>query len=162
MVQAGGLDSIEVPSRARTVPIDNGNFILQLTDSLTERRCALRVDPKAAQLPLTQILQTYLQCCPEQLLKDGHAPAASAETLRTLQDLVYVVSDSGHLGNLVKGIAFKQRNRIVSLERPPEVTVIQTDAKVVSLINIEIDRNNVGYDRNWTGFRRRRWDHHAL
>ena len=94
------------------VVTDQGNFILQLTDSLTRRRCALRVDAQAARLPLSQLLRTYFQRCPvEQLLKDGRTTDASAETLGTLQDLVYAVSDSGHLGDVLKGVAFKQQGQ---------------------------------------------------
>ena len=144
------------------VVTDQGNFILQLTDSLTRRRCALRVDAQAARLPLSQLLRTYFQRCPvEQLLKDGRTTDASAETLGTLQDLVYAVSDSGHLGDVLKGVAFKQQGQVASLERPPKVAVTQAGDKVVSLIDIEIDRTNVGYDRNWAGFHRRRWARQA-
>ena len=141
---------------------DQGNFILQLTDSLTRRRCALRVDAQAAILPLSQLLRTYFQCCPiDQLLKDKRITDASAETLGTLQDLVYAVSNSGHLGDVLSGVAFKQQGRVASLERPPKVAVTQAGDKVVSLIDIEIDRINVGYDRNWAGFHRRRWERQA-
>ena len=141
---------------------DQGNFILQLTDSLTRRRCALRVDAQVARLPLSQLLRTYFQSCPiEQYLKDGRTTDSSAETLGTLQDLVYAVSDSGHLGDVLKGVAFKQQGRIASLERPPKVAVTHAGDKVVSLIDIEIDRANVGYDRNWAGFHRRRWERQA-
>ena len=141
---------------------DQENFILQLTDSLTRRRCALRVDAQAARLPLSQLLQTYFQRCPvDQLLKEGRATEASLQTLGTLQDLAYAVSDSGRLGDELKGVAFKQQGRIASLERPPTVDVTHAGDKVVSLIDVEIDRSNVGYDRNWAGFHRRRWERRA-
>ena len=86
---------------------------------------------------------------------------ASAETLETLQDLVYVVSDSGRLGEMFNGVVFRQRGQVAALQRPPKVVVTQAGDKEVSLIDIEIDRMNVGYDRNWTGFHRRRWERHA-
>ena len=146
----------------RIVVTNQANFILQLTDSMTGRRCALRVDSQAARLPLSQLLRTYFQRCPvEQLLKDGRATNASLKTLGALQDLVYAVSDSGHLGDVLKGVAFKQQGQVASLERPPKVDVTHVGDKVVSLIDIEIDRTNVGYDRNWAGFHRRRWERRA-
>ena len=94
-------------------------------------------------------------------MKDRRTTDASAGTLGTLQDLVYAVSDSGHLGNVLKGVAFKQQGQVASLERPPKVAVAHAGHKVVSLIDIEIDRTNVGYDRNWAGFHRRRWERQA-
>ena len=146
----------------RIVVTDQRNLILQLTDSLTRRRCALRVDAQAARLPLSQLLRTYFQRSPvDRLLKDRRITDASAETLGTLQDLVYAVSDSGHLGDVLKGVAFKQQGRVASLEGLPKVAVTRAGHKVVSLIDIEIDRTNVGYDRNWTGFHRRRWERQA-
>ena len=87
--------------------------------------------------------------------------AASAETLGTLQDLVYVVSDSGVLGDMFKGVAFRQRGQTAELESPPKAVVTRAGDRKVSLIDIEIDRTNVGYDRNWTGFHRCRWERDA-
>ena len=146
----------------RIVVTDQRNLILQLTDSLTRRRCALRVDARAARLPLSQLLRTYFQRCPvEQLLKDGRTTDASAETLGTLQDLVYVASDDGVLGEIFKGVVFRQGGQMAALDRPPEVAVTLAGDKAVSLIDIEVDRSNVGYDRNWAGFHRRRWERQA-
>ena len=86
---------------------------------------------------------------------------ASAETLGTLQDLVYALSDSGHLGDVLKGVAFKQEGQAAPLGTPPKVAATRAGDKSVSLIDVEIDRSNVGYDRNWTGFHRRRWERRA-
>ena len=146
----------------RIVVTEQENLILQLTDSLTRRRCAVRVDAEAARLPLSQLLQTYFQRCPvEQLLKDRRITDASSETLSTLQDLVYAVSDSGHLGDVLRGVDFKQQGQFASLERPPKVAETHAGDRIVSLIDIEIDRTNVEYDRNWAGFHRRRWERQA-
>ena len=85
----------------------------------------------------------------------------SAETLGNLQDLVYVVSDGGVRGEMFKGAAFRQGGRKTELESPPEAVVTREGDREVSLIDIEIDRMNVGYDRNWTGFHRSRWERDA-
>ncbi len=158
----GGDQSGRRGGPVRIVVTNRENFILQLTDSLTRRRCALRVDARAATLPLSELLRTYFQRCPvEKLLKERRTTDASAETLGTLQDLVYAVSDSGDLGEMFKGVVFRQQGQVASLESPPKVAVTRAGDKVVSLIDVEIDRTNVGYDRNWAGFHRRRWERQA-
>ena len=83
--------------------------------------------------------------------------AASAETLETLQDLVHVASDDGVLGEMFKDVVFRQRGRVAALESAPKVLVTRVGDKEVSLIDVEIDRMDVWYDRNWAGFHTRRW-----
>ena len=56
---------------------------------------------------------------------------------------------------------FKQQGQFASLERPPKVAETHAGDRIVSLIDIEIDRTNVEYDRNWAGFHRRRWERQA-
>ena len=135
------------------------NYILQLTDSLTDRSCALRIDPQDSTLPLSELLRRYFQRSPvHQLLKTGGITRASAETLETLQDLVYVASDDGILGEMFKDVVFRQRGRDAAPESAPKFEVTRAGDKEVSLIDVEIDRMNVWYDRNWAGFHTRRWE----
>ena len=135
------------------------NYVLRLTESLTERSCALRINPQDSTLPLSELLRRYFQRCPvHQLLKAGRITRASAETLEALQDLVYVASDDGVLGEMFKDVVFRQRGQVVALESAPKVAVTRAGDKEVSLIDIEIDRMNVRYDRNWAGFHTRRWE----
>lgn len=135
------------------------NYILQLTDSLTDRSCALRIAPQDSTLHLSKLLQRYFQRSPiHQLLEEGGITRASAETLETLQDLVYVASDDGVLDEMFKDVVFRQRGRAAALESAPKIVVTRVSSKEVSLIDVEIDRMNVRYDRNWAGFHTRRWD----
>lgn len=46
---------------------------------------------------------------------------------------------------------------MLELDERPIATEMKVDESVALLVDIEIDRLNVGYDRNWTGFHRRRW-----
>ena len=135
------------------------NYVLQLTDSLTDRSCALRIDARDATLPLSELLRKYFQRAPvHQLLRAGRMTRASAETLQALQDLVYVASDDGVLGEMFRDVVFRQRGQVVALESAPGGAVTHAGDKEVALIDVEIDRMNVSYDRNWAGFHRRRWD----
>ena len=135
------------------------NYIFQLTDSLTDRSCALRIDPQDATLPMSELLRRYFQRCPvPRFRKEERMTAASAETLETLQDLVYVTSDDGVLGEMFRDVVFRQRGRVAALESAPKVVVTRVGDKEVSLIDVEIDRMNVWYDRNWAGFHTRRWE----
>jgi len=86
---------------------------------------------------------------------------ASAETLETLRDLVYVVSNSGVMSKMFKGVVFRQQGQIAEMESPAKVVVTRAGDRNVSLIDVEIDRMNVGYDRNWAGFHKCRWERNA-
>lgn len=137
-------------------------IILQLTDSVTGRACALRVEPSDADMPLRSLLDKYLKCCPlEQLIAEGRVTADSAETIQSLQDLVYVSADSGQLLDMFAGIEFKQGERTLNLEDAVTLQTAMVNGEEIDVIDVAIDRLNVGYDRNWTGFNRRRWDRHA-
>ena len=138
------------------------NLVLQLTESLTGRSCALRIEANAAKLRLSELLRTYFQRCPVRLLvNEGRMTASSSETLQAFQDLVYSISDSGRLGDVLKGVVFRQGGEPAPPESPPKVSKFRARGKDVSIIDVEIDRMNVGYDRNWMGFHRRRWERHV-
>ena len=46
----------------------------------------------------------------------------------------------------------------MSLDYPLRPSRIRADGKDVALLDLSIDRTSVGYDRNWAGFSKRRWD----
>ena len=75
--------------------------------------------------------------------------------------MVYISSDSGSLTDPFEGVEFLQDGRFLEDADTPHaepVTIGERDALVVDL---QIDRTGVGYDRNWVGFHRRRWDRHS-
>lgn len=77
--------------------------------------------------------------------------------MSAIQDLVYVSDEAGRLHDMFPGTAVKQRGRTLAAGEAPEVVVGQTGDIDVAVIDLEIDRWNVGYGRNWAGFHRRRW-----
>ena len=141
---------------------DSQNTVLQITDLSTGRKCALRIDPPDAKLPLRDVLDRYLKHPPlERLVRETRITRASAETLASIQDLVYVSDDQGRLRDVFAGVEFKQGPGPVSLDHPLRAGPLHLDGKDVLLIDLAIDRASVAYDRNWAGFNRRRWDRHA-
>ena len=137
---------------------DTQNRILQLSDLVTTRRCALRLDSQDDGLPLGTLLDKYLKDPPlGELLHDRRITESSADTLASVQDLVYVSDDQGRLRDIFAGVAFMQDSRTLSLDTVPASQPVELDDKDALLIDLAIDRTSVGYDRNWTGFNVRRW-----
>ena len=140
----------------------NPNHILQLTDTVTTRRCAVRIDAADAEQPVAELLERYLKDpALEALLDEGRITEESAETLTSLQDLVYMTTDDGRLTEIFAGLELAQERRRISKHGllTPERTLVG-DTEVL-LFDLAINRNNVGYERNWKGFHRRRWDANA-
>ena len=135
------------------------NCVLQLTDRVTAKRCALRVEPQHAGWPLDRLLERYLRDCPlPGLLAAGRITPQSAENLRDIQDYVYAIADDGSLLDVCPGVAFEQGGRRAALDAPPAVSMVRVGDSGVRLIDVAIDRLNAGYDRNWAGFHKRRWE----
>ena len=139
--------------------VDTRNHILQITDEVTTRRCALRIEPGDAGLLLQELLQRYLKEPQiDRLLAERRITDDSAETLGSLQDMVYVCTDEGLLRDMFAGVVFRQDASLLSLDEAPTARPVRLEDKDVLLTDLVIDRTSVGYDRNWTGFHRRRWD----
>ena len=138
------------------------NVILQMTDVVTTRRCALRIDPSDLNLTLETLLHKYLKHPPLDTLRQERRIAAdSEETLTAIQDLVYISSDSGSLTYMFEGVEFLQDGRFLDDQDTPRAEPVTIGEKDALLVDLQIDRNGVGYDRNWVGFHRRRWDRHS-
>ena len=134
-------------------------LILQLTDFFTERQVALRLEDDDQQRTLGQILDQYLRrCSGGNLLATGAMDAADLRTWQALQDLVYACDDRGRLGDMFSGIAFRQQGRLADLAAAPVVMPARAGETAASVIDLTIDRASVGYQRNWVGFHRRRWN----
>ena len=137
------------------------NHILQVTDLVTARRFAVRLDTGDAAWPLGRLLDKYLKSPPlPRLLREKRITSESADALSAVQDLVYVSSDEGVLHGFFAGVSFKQRERPLQLDEAPAARPVTVDGSEVLLADVTVDRTSVGYDRNWTGFNRRRWMRH--
>jgi hypothetical protein len=132
--------------------------ILQFSDLVSTRKCALRIAPEDASLALGALLEKYLKHAPiQRLLGESRITPQSAGTLYAIQDLVYTSDDSGQLGEMFTGIVFKEPGGILGSDDVPTAHLTEVDDQQVSIIDIAIDRIDAGYDRNWTGFHRRKW-----
>jgi hypothetical protein len=135
------------------------NHILQVADMVTGRSFAVRLYPGAEALPLGSLFDSYIRKSDiNRLVEDSRVAPESAETLLSIQDLVYMSSDDGHLGAMFNGVGFRQGEAPIGLEEQPVFRPLMVADKEVLLAEVEIDRLGVGYDRNWTGFARRRWE----
>ena len=138
------------------------NVILQLTDLVTTRRCALRIDQHDLELTLDYMLDKYLKNPDLATLRQERRIADdSEETLTAIQDLVYISSDSGSLTDMFEGVEFLQDGRFLDATDTPEAEPVTIGEKDTLVVDLQIDRTGVGYDRNWGGFHRRRWDRHS-
>ena len=136
--------------------------ILQLSDSVTNRKAALRMLPGDEELPLGALLDRYLKRVqPSQLALDALITQPSADSLYSLQDLVYSSSDAGELMDMFAGVAFRDEGResapVIEVRDVPVSCQTVAAGQEISLIDITIDRIYVHYDRNWTGFHARKW-----
>ncbi len=136
--------------------------ILQLSDSVTNRKAALRMLPGDEELPLGALLHRYLKRVqPSQLALDALITQPSADSLYSLQDLVYSSSDAGELMDMFAGVAFRDEGResapVIEVGDVPVSCQTVAAGQEISLIDITIDRIYVHYDRNWTGFHARKW-----
>ena len=138
------------------------NVILQLTDLVTTRRCVLRIDPSDLDLTLEPLLDKYLKHPQlETLRQERRIGADSEETLTAIQDLVYISSDSGSLTDMFEGVEFLQDGRFLNAPDTLYAEPVAIGEKDALVVDLQIDRTGVGYDRNWVGFHRRRWDRHS-
>ena len=132
--------------------------ILQLTDLVSTRKCALRIAPEDSSLPLGALLEKHLYRAPVLLLlKESRITQHSADELYAIQDLVYASSGSGHLAHMFQGVVFRDDGRLLGFDDVPANHRTRVDGQDVSIIDLAIDRIDVGYDRNWAGFHKRKW-----
>ncbi len=132
--------------------------ILRILDSYTGRSVTLRLDQADSDCSVGELLDKYLLRLPEEELlhRQGITPG-SLTSLKALQDLIYSCDDQGRLIAMYSGIAVTQNNSAIDLVDRPQETEVKVGDVWTSLIDLTIDRTNVGYARNWSGFHRRRW-----
>ena len=138
------------------------SLILRITDSVSGRTAALRLDcPADHEAPLGRLLKRYLRDAPndDRLIRTGAVTAEGLLSLRSLQDLVYRSDDSGRLTDIFAGVKFLQDGRPAGLAQPASIQAAVAGDVPLELIDVAVDRTDAGYDRNWTGFHLRRWNH---
>ncbi len=125
---------------------------------MASRECSLRLEPEDLGLPFGALLERYLRHAPiDEMLGDCRITRSSADTLYSLQDLVYASDDGGKLSGMFDGIALCEGGRSLAPGDIPAVHRAKWEEQEVALLDIAIDRVACGYDRNWRGFHARRW-----
>ncbi|MCE2499717.1 MAG: hypothetical protein J4G13_02495 [Dehalococcoidia bacterium] len=109
------------------------------------------------------MLERYLRDAPndDRLIRTGAVTTDGLLSLRNLQDLVYRSDDSGRLTEIFAGLKFLQEGRTACLAQPASIQSAAAGEVPLELIDVTVERTDAGYDRNWTGFHRRRWNHDA-
>ena len=133
--------------------------ILRLTDSFSQRSASLRLSEEDTCLPLSHLIVRYLKCLEGAgLLAREAITQESFVTMQSLQDLVYACDDLGKLTELYQGVSFRQGDARIELSEVPGYSEIMVEGSSAKLTELVIDRTDAGYDRNWAGFHRRRWN----
>ena len=138
------------------------SLILRITDTVSGRTAALRLDDSADQeAPLGCLLEHYLRHAPngDRLIRTGAITTDGLLAVRNLQDLVYRSDDSGRLMDVFAGVKFLQEDLPACLDRPASIQSAAAADAPLQLIDVAVDRTDAGYDRNWIGFHLRRWNH---
>ncbi|HCU79916.1 MAG TPA: hypothetical protein DGN60_01985 [Chloroflexi bacterium] len=135
------------------------NTILRINDTVSGRQCAIRIENRDRNFSLGELLEKYLKHASAiELESQNRITPNSSTSLTAIQDYVYLSDDYGNLKGIYNGVAFEQNSERVSLDDVLGTVPMTINSKTFELINIDIDRIGVGYDRNWKGFNRRRWD----
>lgn len=122
----------------------------------------MRIDQSDPSMTLEQLLDEYLKYPrPAAMRRERRITEDSEETLTAIQDLVYISSDSGRLGDTFAGIEFRQGERFLDAADIPRAEHVTIGGKAARIVDLQVDRTGVAYDRNWVGFHRRRWDRHS-
>ena len=140
------------------------SLILRITDNVSGKIAALRLDYRADHAtPLGLLLERYLRDAPndDRLVRTGAVAADGLLSLRNLQDLVYRSDDSGRITDIFAGVKFLQQGRPACLAKPASIQSAVAGDVPLELVDVAVERTDAGYDRNWTGFHIRRWNHDA-
>ena len=123
---------------------------------------AVRMEPEETRLTVGEMLDRYVKRPDtEALVSQQRMTADSGEALHAVQDYVYRCSDDGSLGDMYPGLILRQGGRQLEPGDAPSGVSMTSEGRDMLLFDIEIDRESVGYDRNWRGIHRRRWDRNA-
>ncbi|MDP6665444.1 MAG: hypothetical protein QF477_15490 [SAR202 cluster bacterium] len=132
---------------------------VQMTDALTDRTSAIRIEPEDVRLTVGALVDKHLRYCPvDTLVAQQRMSASSAQSLLALQDASYVLTDAGRLTHPIPNSSILQYDKPLGASDTPRVARIVADGVPIEVIALTFDRGPAGYARNWAGFHRRRWD----
>ena len=139
--------------------MDDIPLILRISDSYTRRTATIRLEASDRHATLGEFLEKYLRnSSDERLLESGAITRESLRSLTELRDLVYSCNDEGVLIGIYSGVEFRQQGKLLDRGEPLPLVESRAGDRIVNLAELTVDRTNAGYDRNWKGFHRRRWN----
>ena len=97
------------------------SYVLQLKDSATGFRCALKIDPEKSS-SFGELFDEYVRD-----IKDVAITPESLKNLNVIQDCIYNIDDDGELLEIYEGLILKQDDEVVSMEDEPEFRLIQSE-----------------------------------
>ncbi|MBM3212119.1 agmatinase, partial [Candidatus Poribacteria bacterium] len=136
---------------------DDLTYIFQLTDSATEFRCAMRIDPKSFS-SYDELFEKYVK-----IINEKNMTTESAKNLSVIQDCIFEIDDNGELLDLYEGLILKQNDDIVYLEEMPQFQLVQSkDHPDFMLLDINVDRSQITEEGNPYGYNIRKWRKNQL
>ena len=86
---------------------------------------------------------------------------ASEDSLLAIQDLIYSISGGGKLVDINRGTTFKENGHVLGLNDVPMKHSVNHNGCNDQVIDVQIDRIDGAYDRNWDGYHKRKWARHS-
>ncbi len=139
-------------------------YFIQITDKWSKRRFALRLKSAVEFSSLSTLLDYIQQLSDEDiegLISDGRLSEAGRDDIEDFRAIAYNIDERGNFTDLIEEIVFKQRGRMLQLDKGLKFEHRKTDKKGyadIFVAELILDRDNVPYKRNWKGYYKRKWD----
>ncbi|MDJ0887228.1 MAG: hypothetical protein QNI89_08015, partial [Desulfobacterales bacterium] len=126
-------------------------YFIQITDKWSKRRFALRLKSAVEFSSLSKLLDYIQQLSDEDiegLISDGRLSEAGRDDIEDFRAIAYNIDERGHFTDLIEGIVFKQRGRMLQLDKGLKFEHRKTDKKGyadIFVAELILDRDNVPY-----------------
>ena len=136
--------------------------LLQFTDLVSHRTSTLRIFSGDESLNVGNLLDKYLKCPDLPALRsEDRITQSSGDSLLAIQDLIYSISDGGDLVDINRGTIFKENGHVLGLDNVPMKHSVNHNGYNDQVMDVQIDRIDGAYDRNWDGYHKRKWVRNA-
>ncbi len=123
-------------------------YVLQITDSNTKFKCAMKVDPENFST-FRELMDRYVK-----VINPNIMTPESAKYLSAIQDCIYNIDDNGNLTELFDGLIIRQVDDTVDLDDEPTYQLAQDNIMLLDLI---VDRSQITEKGNPYGYNIRKW-----
>lgn len=128
-------------------------YVLQITDSSTKFRCAMKIDPENFST-FRELMDRYVK-----VINPDIMTPESAKYLSIIQDCIYNVDDNGNLTELFDGLIIRQVDDIIDLDDEPAFELTQDGIMLLDLI---VDRSQITEEGNPYGYNIRKWQKNKI